>query len=67
MVPIFIVVAVIIALYLIVYFTTKKGLLGDVSNILYWLLKKAWTIIGIIFFICIAILVVGGVITFFSP
>lgn len=67
MVPIFIVVAVIIALYLIVYFTTKKGLLGDVSNIFYWLLKKAWTIIGIIFFICIAILVVGGVITFFSP
>lgn len=60
-VGIFLVVGAIIAIL-----ATKTGFLGDIANILLWLIRKIWKIVVFIIVICVAILIIGGLITFFS-
>lgn len=45
---------------------TKTGFLGDIGNIFLWLMKKIGNIIIFIIGAGIIILIIGGLITFFS-
>ena len=52
--------------YVLAILAAKTGFLGDLGNILYWIFKKIGTVLIIIVIALVAILVIGGLITFFS-
>ncbi len=52
--------------WVIAIISTKTGFLGDLGNILQWIIKKIGFVLVIIVIALIAILVIGGLITFFS-
>ena len=52
-----IIIAIVLFFVIIPCLSVHKGVVGDVANIIYWLIKKLW----IIFLVLLAIVVIFGI------